>query len=328
MSTYNHTHSAVLTFLLPSLSGPGGPGLLTILGLTYSTTLLGNGMMLLTICANTYLHQPQFLLLALLATTDLGLALSMLPTILDALWLPVPTISRDVCLLQMCCLYAVSSGQSSVLLAMALDRWLAVCHPLYYLVFFTPSHLAWTSLAFILRITIPLLPTPLLMPSCSALNLSLPFCFPTEVLQLSCGELGWTYPAVSMITTASIDIVLITISYCLVCWEVTKRISPVGQRKALRTFTAHLCAFLAFYGPLFASALFPGLLPGSLASLGLLASPALHPLVYGIQSHQLRRGLLDVFGCPSNPKVTPTQRGPITRAHFLRRIRTQVLNGS
>ncbi|XP_036599763.1 olfactory receptor 51L1-like [Trichosurus vulpecula] len=310
MSTHNHTHSGVLTFLLPSLPGPGGPGLLTILGLTYGTTLLGNGLMLLTICANTYLHQPQFLLLALLATTDLGLALSMLPTILDALWVPVPTISRDVCLLQMCCLYAVSSGQSSVLLAMALDRWLAVCHPLYYLAFFTPNHLAWTSLAFILRAIITLLPTPWLIPSCSVHNLSLPFCFPTEVLQLSCGGLSWTYPAVSMLTTASLDIVFITISYCLVFWEVMKRISPVGQRKALRTFTAHLCALLAFYGPLFASSLFPGSLPGSLSSLALLASPALHPLVYGIQSHQLRRGLLDVLGCLSTSRVAPVPKGP------------------
>ncbi|XP_074071442.1 olfactory receptor 51M1-like [Macrotis lagotis] len=310
MSIHNHTHSDVLTFLLPSLPGPGGPGLLTILGLTYSTTLLGNGLILLTICANTYLHQPQFLLLALLATTDLGLALSILPTILDALWLPAPTISRDVCLLQMCCLYVISSGQSSVLLAMALDRWLAVCHPLYYLAFFTPSRLAWTSLAFILRATIPLLPTPLLIPSCSALNLSLPFCFPTEMLPLSCGGFGWTFPAVSILTTASMDIVLITISYCLILWEVAKRVSPTGQHKALRTFTAHLCALLAFYGPLFGSALFPGSLPGSFASLGLLASPALHPLVYGIQSHRLRRGLLSVLGCSSTSRVAPIPKRP------------------
>ncbi|XP_043849695.1 olfactory receptor 51M1-like [Dromiciops gliroides] len=310
MSTHNHTYSGVLTFLLPSLPGPGGPGLLTILGLTYSATLLGNGLILLTICANTYLHQPQFLLLALLATTDLGLALSMLPTILDALWLSVPTISRDVCLLQMCCLYAISTGQSSVLLAMALDRWLAVCHPLYYLAFFTPSRLAWTSLAFILRATIPLLPTPLLISSCSAHNLSLPFCFPTEVLQLSCKGLSWTYPAVSMLITASMDIVLIAISYCLVLWEVLKRVSPAGQHKALRTFSAHLCALLAFYGPLFASVLFPKSLPGSLASLGLLASPALHPLVYGIQSHRLRHGLFGVLGCPLTSRVASRPKRP------------------
>ncbi|XP_027722034.1 olfactory receptor 51L1-like [Vombatus ursinus] len=310
MSTHNHTRSDVMTFLLPSLPGPGGPGLLTILGLTYSTTFLGNGLILLTICANTYLHQPQFLLLALLATTDLGLALSMLPTILDALWLPVPTISRDVCLLQMCCLYAVFSGQSSVLLAMALDRWLAVCHPLYYLAFFTPSRLAWTSLAFILRATIPLLPTPFLISSCSAHSLSFPFCFPTEVLHFSCGGLGWTYAAASMLATASMDIVLITISYCLVFWQVMKRISPVGQHKALKTFTAHLCALLAFYAPLFTSALFPDSLLGSLASLGLLASPALHPLVYGIQSNQLRCGLLGVLGCPSTSRVAPSPKGP------------------
>ncbi|XP_007491164.1 olfactory receptor 51M1-like [Monodelphis domestica] len=310
MSTHNHTHSGVLTFLLPSLPGPGGSGLLTILGLTYSTTLLGNGLILLTICANTYLHQPQFLLLALLATTDLGLALSMLPTILDALWFPAPTITRDVCLLQMCCLYAISTGQSSVLLAMALDRWLAVCHPLYYVAFLTPNRLAWTSLAFILRATIPLLPTPLLIPSCNAHNLSLPFCFPTEVLQLSCGGLGWAYPVVTMLTTATMDIVLITISYSLVLREVVQRISPAGQHKALRTCTAHLCALLVFYGPLFASVLFPGSLPGSLASLGLLASPALHPLVYGIQSHRLRRGLLGVLGCPSTSRIVPNLKRP------------------
>ncbi|KAM9034566.1 olfactory receptor 51L1-like [Sarcophilus harrisii] len=305
MSPHNHTHSDVLTFLLPSFPGPGAPGLLSILGLTYSTTLLGNGLLLLTICANTYLHQPQFSLLALLATTDLGLALSMLPTILDALWFPVPTISRDVCILQMCCLYTISTGQSSVLLAMALDRWLAVCHPLYYLAFFTPSRLAWTSLAFILRATIPLLPTPLLISSCSTCNLSLPFCFPTEVLQLSCGGRGWTYLAVSLLTTVSMDIVLITIFYCLVLWEVVKRVSPPWQHKALRTFTAHLCALLVFYGPLFVSALFPGSLPGSFVSLGLLASPAIHPLVYGIQSHRLRRGMLGALGCPSTLRVAP-----------------------
>ncbi|XP_010827957.1 PREDICTED: olfactory receptor 52L1-like [Bison bison bison] len=92
----------------------------------YLLALLGNVTVLFTIWTDPSLHQPMYLFLAMLSGTDLVLASSTAPKTLAVLLVHAHEIGYTVCLIQMFFIHAFSSMESGVLVAMALDRYVAV----------------------------------------------------------------------------------------------------------------------------------------------------------------------------------------------------------
>ena len=67
--------------------------------------------------------------LAILTVTDLGLTLTMMPTVLGVLWLDHREISRRGCYFQAYLIHSLSVVESGVLLVMAYDRFIAISIP-------------------------------------------------------------------------------------------------------------------------------------------------------------------------------------------------------
>ena len=70
--------------------------------------------------------------LSMLALTDVGLTMATMPTTLAVLWFDHRLISFNACLVQMFFLHSFSVVESSVLLAMSFDRFVAISNPLRY----------------------------------------------------------------------------------------------------------------------------------------------------------------------------------------------------
>nr|XP_021483925.1 LOW QUALITY PROTEIN: olfactory receptor 51V1-like [Meriones unguiculatus] len=98
----------------------------------YVTVFLGNCMVLHVIRTEPSLHQPMFYFLAMLALTDLCMGLSTVHTVLGILWGFIQEISLDACIAQSYFIHGLSFMESSVLLAMSFDRYIAICNPLRY----------------------------------------------------------------------------------------------------------------------------------------------------------------------------------------------------
>ncbi|KAB1272559.1 Olfactory receptor 52E8 [Camelus dromedarius] len=142
----------------------GFPGLrdwrpLLVLPLTflYMTIISANALVIHTVVSQRSLHQ--YLLIALLLAVNICAATAVVPKMLEGFVHYANPISLRGCLAQMFCIYFTLLLDYNVLLAMALDRYMAICHPLRYSDLMTSrllGVLAFLALARSLGVAVPL----------------------------------------------------------------------------------------------------------------------------------------------------------------------------
>lgn len=297
-------------FMLRGLPGleHAHPWLSTPFCLAYLLALTGNVAILSVIWMESSLHQPMYYFLSILALTDLGLSLSTLPTMLAVLWLDVREIQARACFVQLFFIHTFTFLESSVLLAMAFDRFVAICRPLHYTTILTNGVIGKIGLACLLRSMGVVLPTPLLLRRyhyCHVSALSHAFCLHQDVLKLSCSDarINSVYGLCVVIATLGVDSVFILLSYVLILKAVLDIASREEQLKALNTCVSHVCVVLTFFVPVigvsivhrFGKHLSPTV-HNLMADIYLLLPPVLNPIVYSVRTKQIRLGILSKFG--------------------------------
>ena len=123
MSAFKNTTSSSIIFLLTGV--PGLEAFHTWISIPfcflYATALSGNSLVLFAIITQPSLHEPMYYFLSMLSTTDLGLSVSTLVTMLGIFWFNAREISFNDCLSQMLFIQLFTVMESSVLLAMAFE---------------------------------------------------------------------------------------------------------------------------------------------------------------------------------------------------------------
>ncbi|NXQ81338.1 O51F2 protein, partial [Nyctibius grandis] len=306
MSPGNSSHA--LVFLLTGIPGMAHfhHWFFFLCCLMYLIAMLGNGTILFVVRANRRLHQPMYYFLSMLATTDLGLTLSTLPTVLQVFWFGTKEISFPVCLTQMFCIHAFSFMESSVLLAMAFDRYVAICCPLRYSSILTSARIAKIGLGMVCR-SLTLLPLICLLtqlPFCRSHVLSHSYCLHQDMIRLACTDstLNSLY-GLTLVLFAILDSVLITLSYTMIIKAVVGITSREEQTKALNTCASHFCAVLIFYVPMVGLSIIhrygKNAAPFShalMANIYLFVPPVLNPIIYSMKNKPIRKGLLRLLG--------------------------------
>ncbi|NP_001164927.1 olfactory receptor 51M1 [Oryctolagus cuniculus] len=293
----------------------GFPGLETIehwifipLFFMYLMAISGNCFILIIIKSNSRLHTPMYYLLSLLALTDLGLSVSTLPTTMGIFWFKSHRIHFEACQIQMFCIHSFSFMESSVLLVMSFDRFVAICHPLRYSVIITGQRVIRAGLLVILRGPLALIPIVLLLkvfPYCGPLVLSHSFCLHQEVIHLACTDTTFNnlYGLTLVVFTVMLDLVLIALSYGLILHTVAGLASQEEQLRAFQTCTSHLCAVLVFFVPMMGLSLVhrfgknaPPTVHLLMANIYLFVPPMLNPIIYSIKTKEIRRAITSFLG--------------------------------
>lgn len=270
----------------------------------YILAVTGNCAVLLVVRMEPSLHAPMYFFLCMLAAIDLALATATVPRILSFYWFDSREISFGACLLQMFLIHTLSAIESTVLLAMAVDRYVAICHPLRHAAILTNAATAKIGLLAMARGVLFFLPLPLLLlplPFCGSRVLSHSFCLHQDMLRLACGDVrpsSW-YGLSAVILTKGLDLLAILLSYTLILRAILGTVAPGARAKAFSTCLCHLCAVLLFYIPLISLSVIhrfgkhlPPLAPTLLADAYLLVPPVLNPLVYSWKTKQIRRRIL------------------------------------
>ena len=131
-------------FMPPVLTLIGIPGLESVQGwigipfcAMYLVAMIGNSLLLIIIKSERSLHEPMYIFLGMLGVTDIALATTIVPKMLGIFWFHELEIYFDSCLLQMWLIHTFQCIESGILLAMALDRYVAICYPLRHAAIFT-----------------------------------------------------------------------------------------------------------------------------------------------------------------------------------------------
>ncbi|XP_006885762.1 PREDICTED: olfactory receptor 52R1-like [Elephantulus edwardii] len=273
----------------------------------YTVAIVGNIIVLHIIRIDHTLHEPMYLFLAMLAVTDLILSTSTQPKMLAILWFHAHDIEYHTCLIQVFFIHAFSTVESGVLMAMALDRYVAICFPLRHSTILTPSVVAKLGAAVLIRGVLWVSPFCIMisrMPFCPNKVIPQSYCEHMAVLKLVCADtrVNRGYGLFVAFSVSGFDIIVIGISYVMILRAVLRLPSGEARLKAFGTCASHLCVILAFY----ILALFtllthrfgrhvPHVLQIMTANLYLLVPPMLNPIIYGVRTKQIRDRVIQ--GC-------------------------------
>ncbi|XP_008587726.1 PREDICTED: olfactory receptor 51F1 [Galeopterus variegatus] len=301
--------STIPTFLLNSI--PGLEAVRAWISIPfcclYAVALSGNSIILFVIITQQGLHEPMYYFLSMLSASDLGLTLSTMPTTLGILWMDAHEISLDTCIIQMFFLHGFTFMESGVLVAMAFDRYVAICDPLRYTTVLTNSRIIQMGLLISLRSVVLIVPLLLLLKPlhfCRMNVLSHSYCYHPDVIKLACSDIraNSIFGLIDLILTTGIDTPCIVLSYILIIHSVLGIASTEERHKVFGTCVSHIGAVAIFYIPMMSLSLLyrygrpaPKVVHSVMANVYLLLPPVLNPIIYSVKTKQIRKAMLSLL---------------------------------
>ncbi|XP_032075318.1 putative olfactory receptor 52P1 isoform X1 [Thamnophis elegans] len=282
----------------------------------YVIIIAGNSIILLVVVSEAALHRPMYYFLCMLSAIDLAATTSTLPKMLSIFWFQAGEIQFNTCLAQMFFIHALCMMESAVLLAMAVDRYVAICFPLRYNSFFTGSLAAKMEVAAVVRATLLMWPCPFLIKRltfCRTNVIHHTYCEHMAVVRLACGDtrINSVYGLSAALVVIGGDLLGIGLSYFFIVRAVLRLSSKEARLKAFGTCGSHLCVITILYIPALFSFLTHrfghNVAPHVhilLANLYLLVPPMLNPIVYGVRTKEIREQVIPVL-LPNKAMVKP-----------------------
>ncbi|XP_074088102.1 olfactory receptor 4K13-like [Macrotis lagotis] len=268
--------------------------------LAYTSILAGNCLIILIVTFDSHLHStPMYFLLANLSFFDMTLSTVTVPKMIIDFFRERKTISLWGCMAQMFLAHLLGGGEMTLLIVMAVDRYVAICKPLHYAAIMNHRILVGSVL---LSWTVGFVHTMSQM----AFMVSLPFCGPNViddvfcdlplVLKLACTD---TYVLELLVIADSgllslISFILLLVSYIVILVTVKYR-SSSGVSKALSTLTAHITVVTLFFGPvilIYACPVCSYSLDKVFSVFYSVITPLLNPIIYSLRNQEMKAAMI------------------------------------
>ncbi|NP_666658.1 olfactory receptor family 4 subfamily F member 15 [Mus musculus] len=271
--------------------------------LFYFASMIGNLVIVLTVTLDPHLNSPLYFLLANLSVIDMIFCSITAPKMICDIFKKHKTISFWGCITQIFFSHAVGGTEMVLLIAMAFDRYVAICKPLHYLIIMSPRVCLFfliTSWVIGLIHSVVQLVFVVDLPFCGPNTLDSFYCDLPRLLRLACTN---TQELELMVTVNSglISVgsfLLLVISYIFILFTVWKH-SSCGLSKALSTLSAHITVVILFFGPLMFFYTWPS--PTShldkyLAIFDAFITPFLNPVIYTFRNKDMKVAMGRLWG--------------------------------
>ncbi|XP_053781669.1 olfactory receptor 52Z1P-like [Desmodus rotundus] len=309
-SFYNHTNPQDTWYVLMGVPGleEAHTWISIPICFTYIVAVTGNIFLIVLIMTQSSLQEPMYLFLSMLAFADVLLSTATAPKMLAIFWFHSVDISFGSCTSQMFFIHFIFVAESAILLAMAFDRYVAICYPLRYTAILTSSAIGKIGIAAVVRSFIICFPFIFLvyrLTYCGRNIIPHSYCEHMGIARLACDNINVNiiYGLTVALMSTGLDVVLITVSYAMILLTVFQRPSWVARGKALSTCGSHICVILMFYAPAFFS-FFVHRFGGKtishhihilVANLYVVVPPMLNPIIYGVKTKQIKDRVISLF---------------------------------
>uniref|UniRef100_A0A673UAW9 Olfactory receptor n=1 Tax=Suricata suricatta TaxID=37032 RepID=A0A673UAW9_SURSU len=268
--------------------------------LVYLATVVGNGLIVLTVNVSKSLHSPMYFFLSYLFLSFVDICYSSVtaPKLIIDSQAKVKSISFAGCMVQLFFCHLFGCTEIFILTVMAYDRYVAICKPLRYMTVMDRQVCSMLVLScwlggFMHSFIQTILTVRL--PFCGPNLIDHYFCDVHPLLKLACTE---TY-VVGLIVIANSGMislscfVILTGSYIVILLSFKTR-SSEGRRKALSTCASHIIVVILFFVP----CLFIYLRPSTtftedkvVAVFYTIITPMLNPLIYTLRNMEVKNAM-------------------------------------
>ncbi|XP_005415034.1 PREDICTED: olfactory receptor 4F4-like [Chinchilla lanigera] len=261
----------------------------------YVGIILGNIFIVFTVITDSHLHSPLYVLLANLSLIDLGLSSSTVPRIIFDLFTEYKVISFHNCMIQMFFIHVMGGVEMVLLIAMAYDRYTAICKPLHYLTIMNYKTCiilvisAWvigvihavSQFVFVIK-----------LPFCGPNNVESFYCDFPRVIKLACMN---TYRLEFVVTANSGFISMGTFFFLIVSYifilATVRQHSSKDLSKAFFTLSAHITVVVLFFAPCMFLYVWPfptKSLDKFFAIVDFVVTPVLNPVIYTLRNKDMK----------------------------------------
>ncbi|XP_051821604.1 olfactory receptor 4B1-like [Antechinus flavipes] len=268
----------------------------------YMATILGNGLIILTINNSKSLSSPMYFFLSHLSLVEICYSSTIVPKFISGLLVENKTISLDGCMTQIFFSHFFGITEVLLLTVMAYDRYVAICKPLHYMTIMSRpvcQMLVLSSwLGGLFHSMIQIL-TIVHLPFCGPHVIDHYFCDLPPLFKLACTD---TFVEGIIVLTNSglsstISFVILISSYVVILVHLRNQ-SAEGRRKALSTCASHITVVLLFFGP----AIFLYMRPSSTFTGDKLVSvfytmitPMLNPIIYTLRNAEVKNAMKSLW---------------------------------
>ncbi|KAM5232833.1 olfactory receptor-like protein OLF4 [Hipposideros larvatus] len=272
----------------------------------YLITVFGNLLIILAISSDFHLHTPMYFFLSNLSFVDICFTSTTIPKMLVNIQTQSKGITYEGCITQMYFFTLFAGLDIYLLTVMAYDRFVAICHPLHYMVIMHPQLCGLLVLmSWIMGALIALLLCLMVLRLSFCKDLEIPHfcCELNQMVQLACSDnflsnVVMYFVAVLMGGTSLAGILY---SYSKIVSSICAMSSSQGKYKAFSTCASHLSVVSLFYltslGVYLSSAVTHSLQSSAAASvMYTVVTPMLNPFIYSLRNKDIKGALKRFFG--------------------------------
>lgn len=292
--------SVVNEFVLLGLAQSLGMQVLLFLffSLFYAGIILGNLFIMFIVIFDSHLHSPMYILLANLSFIDLGLSSTTVPRMISDLFSDCKIISFHSCMIQMFFIHVMGGVEMILLIAMAYDRYTAICRPLHYSTIMNLKMcMLLVTTAWIIGVihAVSQFVFVINLPFCGPKNMGSFYCDFPRVIKLACMD---TYRLEFVVTANSGFISMGTffsliVSYIFILITVRQH-SSKDLSKAFITLSAHITVVVLFFVPCMFLYVWPfptKSMDTFFAIVDFVVTPVLNPAIYTLRNRDMKAAM-------------------------------------